>query len=104
MTVSSIILDIYGPDLLIINPNIESMTISPCPMIDVSIPTDICTWIISQGGWTKITAYDIMTLVNAYLNLVPIGFTVTMAHILGAISYYSGILESGNIYTGCSFT
>ena len=66
--------------------------------------TDICTWITSKGGWTNITSYDIMILVNAYLNLIPIGFPVTMAHILGAISYYLHILDSGNSFTGCSFT
>ena len=80
------------------------MTCPPPSCNLIIIDTEICNWIISRGGWTQITAYDIMTLVNAYLNLVPIGFRVTMAHILGAISYYLGILESGNRYTGCSFT
>ena len=80
------------------------MTCPPPSCNLIIIDTEICNWIISRGGWTKITAYDIMILVNAYLNLVPIGFPVTMAHILGAISYYLGILESGNRYTGCSFT
>lgn len=74
-----------------------------CQNVSSFATLDICNWIISKGGWTAITAYDIMILVNAYLNLVPTGFTVTMAHILGAISYYLGIPDSGNAFTTCVF-
>ncbi len=71
--------------------------------ITVAIP-DICEWIISRGGWQAITAYDIMLLVDAYLGLINFGFTVRMQDINGAIAYYLGILSSGNMFTGCSFT
>ena len=72
--------------------------------MNLTIADNICSWIESKGGWASITAYDIMTLVNVYLGLVPIDFPVTMAHILGAISYYLDIVGSGNTYTGCQFS
>lgn len=69
---------------------------------------DICSWITSLGGWKAIAAYDIMTLVSAYSGQVNLGFTVTAAHIMGAVSYYSnkvgGTPASGNSLTGCNFT
>ncbi len=67
-------------------------------------PTDICAWIISRGGWSSLTTYDIMTLVSAYLNQTDLGFTVITAHIMGAVAYYLDNLTSGNSLTGCSFT
>ncbi len=70
----------------------------------ILIPTDICTWIISLGGLTAITAYDIMLLVDAYLELTNFGFTVRMQDVNGAIAYYLNMLDSGNSFTGCSFT
>ena len=76
------------------------------PPIDVTLqllPEDICTWITYKGEWTAITSYDVMTLVNAYLGIDPLGFTVTLSHIAGAISYYLGRLPSGNLFTGCNF-
>ena len=63
---------------------------------------DICTWITSKGGWQAIAAYDIMTLVSAYLGQTNLGFTVEMAYINGAIAYYLNMLDSGNNFTGCS--
>jgi len=65
---------------------------------------EICTWITSKGGWQAIAAYDIMILVSAYLGQTNLGFTVEMAHINGAIAYYLNMLDSGNNFTGCSFT
>jgi hypothetical protein len=65
---------------------------------------DICQWIISRGGWAAITAYDIMLLVDAYLGLINFGFIVRMQDINGAIAYYLNLLDSGNSFTGCSFT
>jgi len=75
----------------------------PCINVNVSV-IDICAWILSKGGWQSIVAYDIMTLVTAYLGQTSLGFTVTMAHINGAIAYYLGFLSSGNTFTGCAFT
>lgn len=72
--------------------------------MNLTIVDNICSWIESKGGWTAITSYDIMTLVNAYLGLAPLGFTVTMTYINGAISYYLDIVDSGNALTECSFT
>ncbi len=65
---------------------------------------NICSWIISIGGWTQITAYHIMLLVDAYLGHINLGYTVRMQDILGAIAYYLNMLDSGNNFTGCSFT
>lgn len=64
----------------------------------------ICSWITSKGGWNAITAYDIMLLVDAYLELINLGYTVRMQDINGTIAYYLDILDSGNDFTGCSFT
>ena len=106
MTVSSIILDLHGPTPIITNPNISgpdisSMTVLPCPTIDVAA-MDICAWITSKGGWTNLAIFDIMTLVSAYLGQTNLGFTVTIAYIQGAIAYYLGRLSSGNSSTGCT--
>ena len=63
----------------------------------------ICQWITGKGGWDKIVAYDIMSLVKGYTGQENIGFTVRSADIMGAIAYYSGNKSSGNSLTGCSF-
>ncbi len=74
-----------------------------CQNVTVFTTLDICNWIISVGGWTQITAYHIMLLVDAYLGLINLGFTVRMQDILGAIAYYLDFLSSGNAFTGCEF-
>jgi len=104
MTVSSIILDLRGPNPIITNPNIVSMTVDTCPTVEVIAVTNICEWIQYKGGWNEIAAYDIMTLVDAYLGLINIGYTVRMQDINGCVAYYLGLLDSGNSFTGCSFT
>ena len=101
MTVNPITIDLRDSGQMM-SSKIANMQAIPCVNVSVSV-TNICSWIESKGGWTAITAYDIMTLVNAYLGLVPIDFPVTMAYILGAISYYLDIVDSGNAYTGCQF-
>lgn len=66
----------------------------------------ICAWITGIGGWDKITAYDIMSLVSAYSGQKDLGFSVSSAYIMGAVSYYSnkgGSPSSGNSLTGCNF-
>ncbi|OGT36560.1 MAG: hypothetical protein A3F11_00460 [Gammaproteobacteria bacterium RIFCSPHIGHO2_12_FULL_37_14] len=68
------------------------------------IPTDICTWITSKGGWNNLRIFDIMTLVSAYLGQTNLGFTITIAYIMGAVAYYLNNLQSGNSLTRCSFT
>jgi hypothetical protein len=65
---------------------------------------DICNWIISIGGWDAINTYHIMLLVDAYLGLINLGYTVRMQDINGAIAYYLNWTDSGDTYTGCSFT
>lgn len=67
---------------------------------------NICNWITALGGWRAIAAFDIMALVSAYSGQTNLGFTVSAAHIMGAVSYYSnksGSPASGNSLTGCSF-
>ncbi len=64
----------------------------------------VCTWISAKGGWTAISAYNIMELVSGYSGATSLGFTVTAAHIMGAVAYYSDNLSSGNNLTGCGFT
>ncbi len=103
MIIQPITLDMCRPDLIIIDPNIASMQTIPCININVSA-ADVCTWITSKGGWQTIAAYDIMTLVSAYLGQINLGFTVEMRYINGAIAYYLNMLDSGNNFTGCSFT
>ncbi len=83
----------------------QSPGVSPlCQNVTVFTAIDICNWIISIGGWTQITAYHIMLLVDAYLLHINLGFTVRMQDILGAIAYYLDFLESGNTFTGCVFS
>ena len=64
----------------------------------------ICPWVTSKGGWNNLATFDIMTLVNGYLLQTNLGFTVSAAHIMGAVAYYLDNLTSGNSLTGCSFT
>lgn len=74
-----------------------------CQNVTVFPVIDICNWIISIGGRTAITAYHIMTLVRAYLLQISLGYTVRMRDINGAISYYLGFLDSGDMFTECVF-
>lgn len=86
------------------NPHLICASPGPhCQSVTVFQVVDICNWITSIGGWTAITAYHIMTLVRGYLGQISLGYTVTMAHINGAIAYYLGIKDSGNMFTGCMF-
>lgn len=101
MTVQPITLDISRLSTVTIDPNIASMAI-PCTNVDV-LSVDICNWITSIGGWTQITAYHIMSLVDAHLELANLGYTVRMEDINGTIAYYLGFLDSGNMFTGCIF-
>ena len=68
-----------------------------------AITEGMCDWISRKGGWDKLTAYDIMTLVKSYAGHENIGFNVTSAYIMGAIAYYSGNRSSGNQLAGCNF-
>ena len=68
------------------------------------VQSNICSWITSKGGISSLVIIDIMTLVSAYLLQTNLGFTVTTAHIMGAVAYYLNNLSSGNSLTGCSFT
>ncbi len=74
-----------------------------CQNVTVFPVIDICNWIISIGGRTAITAYHIMTLVRGYLGQISLGYTVRMQDINGAIAYYLGWLDSGDMFTGCVF-
>ena len=103
MTIQHVTLDTCGPGPIITDPNIANMQTIPCININVSA-ANICTWITSKGGWQAIAAYDIMTLVSAYLGQISLGFTVEMRYINGAIAYYLDMLDSGNDFTGCLFT
>lgn len=64
---------------------------------------EMCGWITGVGGWDKIAAYDIMTLVRAYTDQEDIGFEVKSSDIMSSIAYYSGNVESGNQLAGCNF-
>lgn len=83
-------------------------TPTPTPTPTPAPGANICTWITGLGGWRAIGAFDIMTLVSAYSGQVSLGFTVTAAHIMGTVAYYSnktsGTADSGNALTGCAFT
>lgn len=85
------------------NNNIVNMQPSSCITINIIPPGDICLWIISKGGWNAITAYDIMTLADAYIGQGDLGFPVTMSYIGGVISYYLKRRTSGNLFTDCTF-
>ena len=65
--------------------------------------TDTCAWVTDKGGWESVVTYDIMDLIKGYSGAIELGFTVTSAHIMGAIAYYSGNVESGNSLMRCSF-
>ena len=64
---------------------------------------EMCGWITGAGGWDKLAAYDIMTLVKAYTDQEDLGFEVRSSDIMGSIAYYSGNVGSGNQLTGCNF-
>ena len=70
-----------------------------------SISADpVCTWINGVSGWQALATFDIMELIEGYLEIKDLGFTVTSAHIMGSIAYYNNQLSSGNALTGCDFT
>jgi hypothetical protein len=101
MTVNPITLDLHDFSQ-IMSPNIANIQTMPCINVNVSVG-NICAWITSKGGWQAIATYDIMTLVDAYLQLTNLGYTVRMQDINGAIAYYLNIPTSGNTSTGCAF-
>ncbi len=74
-----------------------------CQDVYIFTTLDICNWIISRGGWGALRVYDIMQMVAAYLLQINLGFTVTVAYIMGAVAYYLGRLSNGNSLTGCTF-
>ena len=69
----------------------------------IIIAAPVCDWISSIGGWQELATFDIMQLIQGYLNLINMEFTVSTAHIMGAIAYYNNQLLSGNALTGCEF-
>lgn len=73
-------------------------------VIVVRLPANMCEWVTSRGGRSNIATFDIMSLVSGYLLQINLGFTVSAAHIMGAVAFYLGNLTSGNSLTGCSFT
>ena len=102
MTVNPITLDLRDFNRTT-SSNIANMQAIPCVNVSVSV-MDICAWITSLGGWDAISTYHIMTLVDAYLQLTNLGFTVRMQDINGAIAYYLNMPASGNTSTGCAFS
>lgn len=70
----------------------------------IAVTAPVCTWISGVSGWQALATFDIMDLVKGYLGVTDLGFTVTTAHIMGAIAYYNNQLSSGNTLTGCDFT
>lgn len=101
MTVNPITIDLYDSGQ-VMSSNIANMQAIPCVNVSVSV-VGICPWIESKGGWVNVAIFDIMTLVSAYLGQTNIGFTVTIAHIMGSIAYYLNNVPSGNSLTGCQF-
>lgn len=78
--------------------------ISGLLQLTVELVTEVCQWILSKNGWESIATFDIMELVQGYLNVKDIGFTVTTVHIMGIVAYYNNQLSSGNALTGCELT
>lgn len=74
-----------------------------CQLVYTVMSVDVCNWIISRGGWRALKVYDIMQMVAAYLGQISLGFTVTVAYIMGAVAYYLGRMANGNSLTGCTF-
>lgn len=70
----------------------------------IVVTAPVCDWISGVGGWQELATFDIMDLIQGYLNIKNLGFTVSTAHIMGAIAYYNNQLSSGNTLTGCEFT
>ena len=70
----------------------------------IAVTDPVCDWISGFGGWQALATFDIMALIEGYLGVTDLGFTVTSAHIMGAIAYYNNQLSSGNTLTGCDFT
>lgn len=64
---------------------------------------DICSWITGLGGWEAIMTSHIMDLVSGYLGIKDLGFTVTIAYIMGVVAYYLNQPESGDSLTDCDF-
>jgi len=108
MTVDPITVELYDAGQILYghqrkNSNIENMQTVPCVTVSVSVE-GICPWITSKGGWANLAVFDIMTLVSSYLGQTNIGFSVSIAHIMGGVAYYLDNMPSGNSLTGCSFT
>lgn len=72
------------------------VTISPKPY-------DFCQWIKDLGGPSKLTSYNIMDLVKAYLEIIDLKFSVQSILIMAAVAYYSGLIKKGNELSGCEF-
>lgn len=70
----------------------------------IAVAAPMCDWISDVGGWQAVATFDIMDLIQGYLNIKDIGFDITTAHIMGAIAYYNNQLSSGNTLTGCDLT
>jgi len=70
----------------------------------IIVTAPVCDWISSVDGWQELATIDIMNLIQGYLNIIDLGFTVSTAHIMGAIAYYNNQMSSGNALTGCEFT
>ncbi len=73
----------------------------------VTVVETICSWLTVLGGPPAIMAFDIMSLVSAYVGATNIGFTVISDHIMGGVAYYLGKptnnTSNGNALTGCNF-
>ena len=74
-----------------------------CQSVYTVATIDVCSWIISLGGWNRLRVYDIMQMVLAYLGNISVGYTVTTLHIMGAVAYYLGMPANGDSLTGCVF-
>lgn len=103
MTVNPITLDLRDFNQAM-SSNIANMQAIPCINVNVSLPANICSWIISIGGWNQLIISDIMELVNGYL-VGPsyLEFEVTFDYIMGSVAYYIGNVTDGNGLTGCTF-
>jgi len=62
-------------------------------------PTPKCSWFADR---MPIKSADIMDLVRGYLGIMDLGWTVSASDIMGAVAYYLGDKERGNMFTGCS--
>lgn len=66
--------------------------------------TEICQWIIDNGGYNNLTVGNVFTIIDSYLfNIPPSGYTFIpdIQQVFGVIDYYLGF--NGDTGTGCSF-